>query len=218
MFNQTFFSNMATQNLLGKGNSKLNKTAKKYNARFFNFSIPAYKSVTGKITCPFAKDCVKFCYAQKGAYAWSNTQAALERRFAASQTPEFADQIVDELSKVRDDGRQIYVRIHDSGDFYSPEYRDKWIEIANRLPHVRFYAYTKSFTLFTDIDLPENMDIIFSQGSKLDQKTDLTAYRHAKIFYDVEQLEQEGYVDTTEYDLHATKWYNESGKVGLVFH
>jgi len=49
-------------------NSKIKKTSKKLEVRLFNFGIPAYKSASGKITCPFAGDCVKFCYAKKGAY------------------------------------------------------------------------------------------------------------------------------------------------------
>ena len=51
-------------------NSKIKKTSKKLEVRLFNFGIPAYKSASGKITCPFAGDCVKFCYAKKGAYIW----------------------------------------------------------------------------------------------------------------------------------------------------
>lgn len=46
-------------------NSKIKKTSKKLEVRLFNFGIPAYKSASGKITCPFAGDCVKFCYAKK---------------------------------------------------------------------------------------------------------------------------------------------------------
>ena len=46
-------------------NSKIKKTAKHFDVKLFNFSIPAYKSKSGEITCPMADKCVKFCYAQK---------------------------------------------------------------------------------------------------------------------------------------------------------
>ena len=46
-------------------NSKLKKTSKKLGVRVFNFGIPAYKSASGKLTCPMADACVKFCYAKK---------------------------------------------------------------------------------------------------------------------------------------------------------
>ena len=49
-------------------NAKMKKTSKENKAKIFNFSIPAYKTKDGKITCPFADSCVKYCYAQKGNY------------------------------------------------------------------------------------------------------------------------------------------------------
>jgi hypothetical protein len=41
-------------------NSKLKRTSKELNVRVFNFGIPAYKTKSGKITCPFADKCIKF--------------------------------------------------------------------------------------------------------------------------------------------------------------
>lgn len=34
-------------------------------------------------------------------------------------------------------------RVHESGDFYSAAYVDKWADIARRHPGLTFYAYTK---------------------------------------------------------------------------
>jgi hypothetical protein len=39
-----------------------------------------------------------------------------------------------------------WVRIHDSGDFYSRAYLSAWLEIMRARQRTRFYAYTK----FTD--------------------------------------------------------------------
>ena len=61
-------------------NTKLKKTSKVLGLRVFNFGIPAYKSASGKLTCPMADECVKFCYAKKGAYIWSNVKPAFEKR------------------------------------------------------------------------------------------------------------------------------------------
>ena len=204
--------------LLGKRNRKLKKTADKLGVRIFNWSIPAYKSKTGRFTCPFAKDCVKYCYAQKGAYAWSNTKEALEKRYEASKADDFVDQIVEEIGKIRDDGRQIYIRVHDSGDFYSKSYLWKWIEIAERLPHVRFYGYTKSHDLLRDYSTPENMNFVFSLGSTIDDKVNIDTERHARIFNTEEELVEAGYTNASEFDLYATKWYSPSNKVGLILH
>ena len=37
------------------------------------------------------------------------------------------------------------MRIHVSGDFYSEEYIQNWIDIVNGCPSVQFYAYTRSW-------------------------------------------------------------------------
>ena len=87
-------------------NSKLKKTSKELSVRVFNFGIPAYKSASGKITCPFADACVKFCYARKGAYIWSNVQPAFEKRYQLSKTDQFVSEMYNEIVKKKPD----YVR------------------------------------------------------------------------------------------------------------
>jgi hypothetical protein len=211
---------MTTSEILGKTklftqNSKIKKTGKHFGVRLFNFGIPAYKEAGGKIVCPFADDCIKFCYAQKGAYVWSNVNAAFQKRYDATKSDDFVFAAVEELQRNKAD----YVRIHDSGDFYSPEYLNKWIAIAQLLPQVRFYAYTKSFGLVRSADIPDNMCFIFSTGSKLDFSLNEQEERHAKIFESRERLLEERYVDCSEYDLYATKWFSpDNHNVGLIYH
>jgi len=195
-------------------NSKIKKTSKKFGIKLVNFGIPAYKSITGKVVCPFADACVKYCYACSGAYVWSNVKAAFEKRYQATKSDFFVFFAIAELQK----SKANFVRIHDSGDFYSKAYRDKWFAIAQALPNVNFYAYTKSHDMFRGVTLPDNMDIIYSEGSKLDHKLNRETERHAKIFDSVEELQAAGYVDASEYDLFATKWFADSHKIGLVFH
>ena len=109
-------------------NSKLKKTSKYFDKRVFNFGIPAYKSNTGKITCPLAGECVKYCYAQKGAYIWSNVSPAFEKRLLITKKNNFADIMIDEIKRKKAE----YIRVHDSGDYYSKEYLLKWLEIAKK--------------------------------------------------------------------------------------
>jgi|688.fasta_scaffold99646_4 hypothetical protein len=208
--------------LLGTGNSKLNKTAKEFNAKIFNFSIPAGNDkITGKITCPFAGECLKLCYAKKGAYAWSNVQLALHERYTASKETDFVERIDSELIKEQNKkhGKQVYVRIHDSGDFYSPTYFAKWLEIARLNPSVRFYAYTKSHSFIRgNFNLPENFDLIFSLGSKNDELINQESERHSKIFQSMEEMTAAGYSDASYLDLNATKWVTGNNKIGLLIH
>jgi hypothetical protein len=195
-------------------NTKIKKTGKELGVRLFNFGIPAYKSASGKLTCPMADTCVKFCYAKKGAYIWSNVQPAFEKRYQLSKTDEFIGAVNAEIIKKKVD----YVRVHDSGDYYSPKYLAKWIQIAKDNPNVRFYSYTNMVDMLLKADLPDNYDIIFSDSGKQKNLINERRHRHTKIFSSHSDLMDADYVDATNVDLMATRWFNENKKVGLVFH
>jgi len=195
-------------------NSKLKKTSKELGVRVFNFGIPAYKSASGKLTCPFADKCVKFCYARKGAYIWGNVKPAFEKRYELSKTDRFVSEMYDEIVKKRPD----YVRVHDSGDYYSKAYLKKWIDIALLFPEVKFYSYTNSVLMLKKADLPSNFDVIFSDSGKQRNHIDAIHDRHTKIFKSEADLEAAGYANASKIDLYATKWFNKTNKVGSVFH
>ena len=195
-------------------NSKLKKTSKVLGLRVFNFGIPAYKSSSGKLTCPMADGCIKFCYAKKGAYIWSNVKPAFENRYELSKTDDFVDAMNNEIRKKKPD----YVRVHDSGDYYSTAYLKKWIKIANDNPDVRFYSYTNMIDMILKTSLPDNYDIIFSDSGKQKHLIDERKHRHTKIFKSNDDLNSAGYTDASSIDLHATRWFNNTIKVGLVFH
>ena len=195
-------------------NSKLKKTSKELGLRVFNFGIPAYKSASGKLTCPMADSCVKFCYAKKGAYIWSNVKPAFENRYQLSKTNDFVEAMNAEIRKKKPD----YVRVHDSGDYYSTAYLNKWIEIAIHNPDVRFYSYTNMIDMMIKASLPDNYDIIFSDSGKQKNLINETKHRHTRIFSTNSDLVSGGYVDASKIDLHATRWFSKNHKVGLVFH
>tara|TARA_R110000737_G_scaffold128902_1_gene161340 strand:+ start:164 stop:763 length:600 start_codon:yes stop_codon:yes gene_type:complete len=193
-------------------NSKLKKTSIENNARVLNFSLPAYKTITGKTVCPFAKDCIKYCYAQKGNYRYPSVVKGLNNRYNLSQTDEFIPQMNATIILER----PTHVRIHDSGDFYSIKYLNKWVTIAKQNKDVIFYAYTKSIKFFTEgLTVPKNLKIIFSEGSKIDNLINVKKHRHARIFKDVATLLSAGYIDASTNDLQAI---TENKKVGLVYH
>ena len=195
-------------------NSKLKKTSKELGLRVFNFGIPAYKSASGKLTCPMADSCVKFCYAKKGAYIWSNVKPAFEKRYQLSKTDKFVEAMNAEIRKKKPD----YVRVHDSGDYYSRAYLKKWIDIAISNPNVRFYSYTNMIDMMLKASLPDNYDIIFSDSGKQKHLINERKHRHTKIFSSHSNLVSAGYTDASSLDLHATRWFNETNKVGLIFH
>ena len=196
-------------------NDKMRKTSKETGTRIFNFGITAYKShSTGKITCPFAKDCIKFCYARKGSFIWTNTKKAYERRYLLTKDKDmFISKLVDAITR----RKATHIRIHDSGDFYNHTYINSWFHIMGLFPKVTFYAYTKSKSLFDTIEnKPKNLILIYSLGSKNDKLIDPSKDRHSKIFNSLDELTASGYIDASKNDLIAIN--KENHKIGLVIH
>jgi len=193
-------------------NAKLKKTSIENKMRVMNFSLPAYKTITGKTVCPFAKDCIKYCYAQKGNYRYPSVIKGLNNRYELSKTADF----VPKMNATIILERPTHIRIHDSGDFYSIAYLKKWVSIAKQNKDVIFYAYTKSIKFFIDgLKLPKNMKIIFSEGSKTDNLINVNKHRHARIFKSKELLNAAGYINASDNDLKAI---TSNKRVGLVYH
>jgi hypothetical protein len=190
-------------------NSKIKKSKK----RTFNFGIPAFKSANGMFTCPNAGACAKGCYALAGAYRFSNVAQAFERRLAVTQSNEFIDLMLKEI----DDCKAERIRIHDSGDFYSEEYLDKWVKIMVARPNVEFYAYTKMVSMFKKRlnSLPKNFKLVFSFGGTEDKLIDVNKDRHSLVFENESDLKRAGYADASNQDDIAL---GKNPRIGLVYH
>jgi len=208
-----------------------NSKIKKSNKRTFNFAIPAFKDKDGRKTCPNAGVCAVGCYAQSGAYRFSNVLAAHHRNLKCTESPHFVTLILNELSKKRVER----LRIHDSGDFYLTDkdgklntnqrlntethYIDKWISIMLLAPTVQFYAYTKMVDVFKKYQragvLPKNFILIYSQGGTQDTLINTSIDRHSKVFETKAQLKREHYADASNQDDVALK---ANPRIGLIYH
>ena len=186
-------------------NSKLKKTSKLNNLRVYNFGIPAQD------TCIWAGECKKYCYASKGAYIWSNVKPAFQRRYETTKQDNFPQLMIAEIKKKK----ATHVRIHDSGDFYSREYIQKWFKVMDSMPEVIFYAYSKSLPLFDGVRLPKNFILIKSEGGKRDDLINPVIDRHARIFKTLDELTAAGYANASDNDLIAIA---ENKNVGLLAH
>ena len=199
-------------------NTKLKKTSAHFGRRVFNFGIPAYKSVSGEITCPLAGECVEFCYARSGAYIWSNVKSVFEKRLEITKQSNFPELMKAEIIKKKVD----FLRVHDSGDYYSKEYLFKWFDIARSLTSVKFYSYTNNINqikkAYSKNEIPKNYDFIFSDSGKQAHLINKSKDRHTKIFKSENDLKNAQYVNASEFDLYATKWISDNKKVGLIFH
>jgi len=195
-------------------NGKLKKTSKLMGFKVVNFGLPAYKSITGRVICPMADGCIKFCYARKGAYIWGNVKPAFEKRYELSKTDDFISAIHTEIQRKK----PKFVRVHDSGDYYSREYLAKWFQIAKQNPQVNFYSYTNMIDMIKKADIPSNYDFIFSNSGKQVDLIDKSIDRHTEIFKTADELVAAGYANASENDLYATRWFNKTNKVGLIYH
>ena len=100
----------------------------------FIFNLPVSHAVCGR-QCPG-------CYALKAQIRFPKTVIPYrEARYKASLQDNFVATVVNELSSTRRSARTV--RIHESGEFYSQEYINKWQAIAEALPSFTFYAFTK---------------------------------------------------------------------------
>lgn len=198
-------------------NSKIKKTSESNGIALFNFGTPALRSKrTGMVTCPMAGLCASACYAQHGAYSWPTVNNAYEERLAISLTDDFIPLMNAEikLEQLRNK-LPMFIRIHDSADYYSEEYFNKWLTIMRNNPNVQFYAYSKMVSLHKRTELPSNYTVIFSLGGKEDSLIDLESDRHSKVFESHESFGS-GYINATNDDIMAISTL--SNKIGLVYH
>lgn len=132
---------------LKAGNSKL--------WRVMVFDLPAGEKGSCLETCDY-------CYALKAERAWPNVRKWRRDNFIlAKHYPKVLEEMI---SRQLEDLTPSYtvVRIHSSGDFFSQEYLDMWINIVESFPDLNFYAYTKRLDDFDWSNVPGNLNIINS--------------------------------------------------------
>ena len=179
----------------GTGNTKL--------AHFgsTNFSLPAGYS------CPFAAICKSKvpreggsikdygdvrCFQSSLELARPTVRAARWRNFdlvVKKGSTEITDLILKSLKHHERSVRGIQIlRIHDSGDFFSQNYFDGWIEAVRRRPDIVFYAYTKAIPFWKarKESIPINFKLIASQGGTADDQIE-NDFRKAIIVSGMEE-------------------------------
>jgi hypothetical protein len=183
--------------------------------------------------CPNAGACAKFCYARNGTYLFSNVKSAHMRNLmmvlddpdgwqeAMTQElwhkryrpkgiiREIPDVIPETLSPDIHDWMMsggAAIRVHDSGDYFSADYLRRWLHIADAVPDVLFYSYTKEVSMFREIAVPEapaNFLWVYSMGGRQDHLVDKDTERHADVFPDINSLLAAGYMSQEESDLQS---------------
>ena len=110
----------------------------------FNWAIPALavklSNGTNVKTCPNAGACATVCYARNGTYNFSNVKGRHTQNLEyIIEDPEgwFAH-MLSEVQHPKKRGK--FIRIHDSGDFFTEDYLRLWLKIALLTPEVTFYC------------------------------------------------------------------------------
>ena len=130
-----------------RGNSKLGK-------KVGIFNIPPVK------TCSPTPWCKTNCYALHGKHGLPNVKKGSAHRMKESRKKGFVNKMVEAIN-----GKYGYFRIHASGDFYSEEYVQKWIDIALRCPKTIFLAFTKRRDLTGPIKALAKLPIVVIRES-----------------------------------------------------
>lgn len=176
-----------------------------YSDTVYEWNLPA------GTTCPFAKECKvssdritgKFtthsgsfkCYAVKSErfpavreHRWNNFDFV--KRGGIPELPS--------------DCRRV--RIHASGDFFSQEYFDMWLNLCRESPAVEFWAYTKSLPFWVKRidDIPANLTLTASYGGKYDDLIDAYQLKSAKVYRSISIVPPGMRVDTND-DLARIK-------------
>lgn len=132
-----------------------------------------------------------------------------------------ADLIVKSLNYFFDTkGFKNEVRIHESGDFYNGEYLKAWMLTAQRMPDVKFYAYTKSLPYVRSVqnelkDIP-NLSITLSQGGKHDADIDSLDIKSSKVFNTPEEILKAGLILDLDDNLAKEKGGSDKNFALLV--
>lgn len=130
---------------------------------YFIWNLPAV------YTCPYAtNECICNCYALKAErrfpFSKSSAIRSRVRNYLFSKRADFVEIMTEEIISYAKNCRKPYliVRIHESGDFYSQQYVEKWLQIIDNCKaytNITFYAYTKSFKFFDGKQLPDNFTL-----------------------------------------------------------
>jgi hypothetical protein len=99
-----------------------------------------------------------------------------------------------------------WIRIHDSGDFFSDPYLQAWLDICRARPDTNFYAYTKEVSRFRALvepDPPPNFLWVYSYGGTQDAALNPATDRVADVFPDESAIAEAGWASQEASDLLA---------------
>jgi hypothetical protein len=173
-------------------------------------------------SCPFAEECLsKAVTLENGRRKIKDGPKTKFRCFSASQEVQYTgvynrrsknykilkplstSSMVDLLAEAMPKKTGI-VRIHVAGDFFNQKYFDAWVSMANRFPHILFYAYTKSLRYWVARldEIPYNLVLTASMGGREDYLADDYSLRKTHVIFSENEAATMG-LEIDHSDEHA---------------
>jgi hypothetical protein len=174
------------------------------NTRYYTGVVYEWNLPTGW-TCPFAEQCLVKVDKETGKFQNKSKEyrcyAANAERFPAVRNHRWKN-----FEYVKNGGKPIPpkdaldVRIHASGDFFSQEYFDTWIEVCKEHPNVNFWAFTKSLPYWIARleDIPANLVLTASYGGRHDRLVAEYDLKHTIVFADKRNVPVSIPIDTND--------------------
>jgi len=113
----------------------------------YSYSTPASRCIVGMKMRKVANSVCSVCYACKGFYVFKSAKTALEKRFMSLTHPLWVMAMIFLIGKKEKSG---FFRWHDSGDIQGTLHLEKLVEIANALPHIKFWLPTREYAMVSE--------------------------------------------------------------------
>ena len=185
----------------------------------FSRNTTYYRQVTHEFnlptghSCPGALTCLTLVDRESGKRIESGSDyvcyAASAERFPSARESrwnnwEAVQEILETNEIIELPPKATHIRIHGSGDFYSPRYFDLWVETAHAHPEINFWAFTKSPHFWIRHlqkfgDLPPNLVLNASRGGKHDYLIDNYSLKCAEVFHHIDDVPEDMLIDLDDY-------------------
>jgi hypothetical protein len=184
----------------------------------WNWTLPAWagRLPDGRTynTCPSAGICREVCYARTGRFLFPAVKAKHQANlmFVLDDLAGWETAMLAELAAARH--HNGWIRIHDSGDFFSDEYLSAWLRIIRQRPSITFYCYTKEISRFrrlVEVNPPDNFRWTYSYGGTQDADLNPEHDHVTDVFPDEDSITEAGWTSQEGCDTDAVSGAHRIG-------
>ena len=168
---------------------KFIRNIKYYTGIVYEWNLPAGH------TCPFAKECKVLVDQETGKYTREGAGSFRCYASSAERFPAVRKHRWSNYNFILSGGVPVipdkckHVRIHASGDFFSQDYFNTWIQICKDNLDIEFWAFTKSIRFWVDrlSYIPFNLTLTASYGGADDALIKKYNLKNTRVFQSREE-------------------------------